>query len=208
MERLVEDDSGAGVGQRAIEIEEARGRPPQVVGRIDTVASVRAPPITIVETGHGICEVATTDISLADELCDELLAGGGPNDFQFVYVAGRECVEHCLVGACCRRPEANRACDLVVPHGPRAWTPAPRDRKLVETKQRCEGFQVSGAAHPRNVVGGFVDDQSELHALQIARGIKQRTEHVAGNDARFGPGFGTLETICDVRESADSRQGQ
>ena len=86
MERVVEDDSVTGVGHRFVEIEVSSGRPPQMVGRIDAVASVLAPPITIVETSNSIFEVTTTDISLADQLFDELLGVGGPNEFQIVDV--------------------------------------------------------------------------------------------------------------------------
>lgn len=62
---------------------------------------------------------------------------------------------------------------------------------------------MSGATHPRHDLGWFVDNQSELHSLDVAAWIDQRTEDVTGNDARSSPILGSLETICGVGQSAD-----
>ena len=63
MERVVEEDSATGGLHSVVEIEEARSCPPQMVGWIDAVTSVLAPPVTIVETGHGLGEVTTADVA-------------------------------------------------------------------------------------------------------------------------------------------------
>ena len=43
-----------------------------------------------------------------------------------------------------------------------------------------------GTADPGHVLDGFVDDQGELHPLDIGGWIKQRIEDVTGNDTRSG----------------------
>ncbi len=52
-----------------------------MVGRIDTVAGVLAPPLTI-EKPHAFCEVTATDISLEHELFHELIGVGRLGEFQ------------------------------------------------------------------------------------------------------------------------------
>lgn len=94
-----------------VEVEEAGGRPPKMVFRMNAVAAMVATPVLVVERLRHRCQVAATDVALDEKFGEELVGVRGPFDRHVVELAGRERVEGALVTAAVGAPDPDRAFD-------------------------------------------------------------------------------------------------
>jgi hypothetical protein len=92
-----------------------------------------------------------------------------------------------LVGAGLGGPEPDRPVEDVVGHRPGGRPPVPHHRCLAQLQQFNQPPAAPRLSAPRQLLGGLVQYERDLHHLDVDPSVQQLSECVRGPQDRFGP---------------------